>query len=105
MKFRILGPLEVVDGDTAITVDAPKLRTLLAVLLLHANEIVSSERLIDEIWGEDPPATAPKVVQTYVSQLRKAVGHDLIVTRRRGRVLAAVDADAGGGRTGAGMQS
>jgi predicted ATPase/DNA-binding SARP family transcriptional activator len=91
MKFRILGPLEVVDGDTAITFDAPKLRTLLAVLLLHANEIVSSQRLIDELWGEDPPRTAPKVVQTYVSQLRKAVGRGAIVTRPPGYMLLIED--------------
>src|SRR5215831_13952721 len=87
MEFRILGSLEVEDGRGAISFDAPKQRTLLAVLLLHANEVVSSERLIDELWGEGPPATATKVVQTYVSQLRKALGHDVIVTRSPGYML------------------
>src|SRR5262245_9450183 len=87
MQFRILGPLEVADGQGAISFDAPKQRTLLAVLLLHANEVVSTERLIDELWGEDPPATATKVVQTYVSQLRKALGSDAIVTRLPGYML------------------
>src|SRR5262245_47869447 len=97
MQFRILGPLEVADGHGAISFDAPKQRTLLAVLLLHANEVVSSERLIDELWGDSPPATAGKVVQTYVSQLRKALGHEMIVTRPPGYVLqveeGALDAD------------
>src|SRR5262245_39047825 len=87
MQFRILGPLEVADGHGAISFDAPKQRTLLAVLLLHANEVVSSERLIDELWGESPPATATKVVQTYVSQLRKALGPGAIVTRPPGYML------------------
>src|SRR5262245_60078552 len=87
MQFRILGPLEVEDGHRAISFDAPKQRTLLAVLLLHPNEVVSSERLIDELWGERPPATANKVVQTYVSQLRKALGPDTIVTRPPGYTL------------------
>ena len=87
MEFRILGPLEVTDGGGGISFDAPKQRALLGVLLLHPNEVVSSERLIDELWGERPPATATKVVQTYVSQLRRAVGPDLIVTRTPGYLL------------------
>src|SRR5262245_54164890 len=87
MEFRILGPLEIGDGHGAISFDAPKQRTLLGVLLLHANEIVSSERLVDELWGERPPATATKIVQNYVSQLRKALGPDVIVTRSPGYML------------------
>ena len=91
MQFRILGPLEVADGHGAISFDAPKQRTLLAVLLLHANEVVSSERLIDEVWGAKPPATAAKVMQTYISQLRKALGSDAIVTRPPGYTLQVED--------------
>ena len=60
---------------------------MLGVLLLYPNEVVSTERLIDELWGERPPATAVKVVQTYVSQLRKLLGDDLIATRPPGYVL------------------
>ena len=84
MQFRILGPLEVANGDGPIAFDAPKQRALLGVLLLHPNEVVSSERLIDELWGERPPATAGKVVQTYVSQLRRALGAETIATRPPG---------------------
>jgi DNA-binding SARP family transcriptional activator len=93
VDFRILGPLEVADGHSAISFDAPKQRTLLGVLLLHPDEVVSSERLIDELWGERPPTTAIKVVQNYVSQLRRAVGPDLIVTRPPGYLLR-IDGDA-----------
>ncbi|MFL5931010.1 MAG: BTAD domain-containing putative transcriptional regulator [Gaiellaceae bacterium] len=68
-------------------------RALLAVLLLHANEVVSSDRLIDGLWGERPPATASKVLQNAVSQLRRALGDGLIVTRAPGYLLR-VEPDA-----------
>ena len=73
MEFHILGPLEVVRQGRALEIGAGKQRTLLAVLLLHANEVVSTDRLIDELWGEQAPATAPKIVQGYVSRLRKVL--------------------------------
>src|SRR5262249_17986854 len=65
-------------------------RTLLAVLLLHPNQVVERERLIDELWGEAPPATAAQALNVYVSQLRKGLardGDDVIVTRSPGYVL------------------
>jgi DNA-binding SARP family transcriptional activator len=71
MEFRLLGPLEVVRDDGPLPLGGPKPRALLALLLLHANETLSRERLIDELWGEKPPATATKALQVYVSQLRK----------------------------------
>jgi predicted ATPase/DNA-binding SARP family transcriptional activator len=92
IEFRILGPLEIADGDGEIPLDAPKQRALLGVLLLHPNEVVSSGRLIDEVWGERPPATAAKLVQTYVSQLRKALGPEVVATRPPGYQLH-VEAD------------
>jgi DNA-binding SARP family transcriptional activator/streptogramin lyase len=87
VRFRVLGPLELENGKGAVALDAPKQRALLGVLLLHPNEAVSSERLIDELWGERPPATATKVLQTYVSQLRRVVGADTIITRPPGYAL------------------
>src|SRR6266581_4535361 len=83
MEYRILGPLEVVDEGEPVPLGRLKERLVLAVLLLHANEFVSRERLIDELWGELPPPTAKKAVNVYVSQLRKALtrnGHDPIAT-------------------------
>jgi DNA-binding SARP family transcriptional activator len=74
MDFRILGPLEVVDGDEPVTVPGVKERGVLAILLLHANELVSAERLIDELWSDEPPASARKSVQVRVANLRKALG-------------------------------
>jgi DNA-binding SARP family transcriptional activator len=89
MQFRVLGPLEVVTGDGAVDVGAGKRRALLANLIIHANEVVSAERLIDELWGEHPPATAAKSVHVYVSQLRRALSADgqMLATRGSGYVI------------------
>ena len=94
MEYRILGPLEVVEGGGPVPLGRLKERLVLAVLLLHPNEFVSRERLIDELWGGSPPPTARKAVNVYVSQLRKALGvngHDPIATADGGYRIA-VDA-------------
>jgi DNA-binding SARP family transcriptional activator len=87
MEFRILGPLEVAEGGVPVALGAPKQRALLAVLLLHANEVVSAERLVDELWGEAPPARAAKLVQHYVSGLRKVLPAGVLLTRAPGYLL------------------
>ena len=87
MEFRVLGPLEAVADGRVVALDAAKPRALLAILLLHANEPVASDRLIEDLWAGRPPATSAKVLQTYISQLRKALGNDLIVTRPGGYEL------------------
>ncbi|HEX4746359.1 MAG TPA: BTAD domain-containing putative transcriptional regulator [Gaiellaceae bacterium] len=87
MEFRILGPLEVRENGRAIEVGSTKPRALLAVLLLNANRVVSSDVLIASIWGDRPPETAAKALQVYVSQLRKALGRDRIATRSPGYQL------------------
>jgi DNA-binding SARP family transcriptional activator len=80
--------LEVRDGDRAITVGGARQRALLAVLLLHAGETLSGDRLIDELWGDRPPPTAAKTVQVYISRLRRALGGDgMIATREHGYEL------------------
>ena len=58
MEFRVLGPLEVEDGGSALSLGGPKQRAVLAYLLLHVNQAVTTDRLIDQVWGERPPATA-----------------------------------------------
>src|SRR3954468_21974612 len=74
MEFQILGPLEVRGDLGAVALGGIKPRAVLAVLLLHANEPVSAERLAVALWGEDAPAGAVKTVQVHVSRLRKALG-------------------------------
>jgi DNA-binding SARP family transcriptional activator len=75
VESRILGPLEVVEDGQQVALGTMKERLVLGVLLLHANEFVSRERLIDDLWGEAPPPTARKAVNVYLSKLRKALGH------------------------------
>src|ERR687895_557159 len=89
MDFRLLGPLEASDDDRLVPLGGVKQRSLLAVLLLHANELVSSDRLVDQLWGASPPATASKSIQVYVSRLRKALGNDRIATHPPGYILRA----------------
>ena len=74
MEFRILGPLEVIEGGEAIRLPGPKQRSLLALLLLHANEVVSSDRLIDELWPGEAAEQGAAALQASVSRLRKALG-------------------------------
>jgi DNA-binding SARP family transcriptional activator len=73
VEFRILGPLEVVEDGEEVALGTLKERLVLGVLLLHANEFVSRERLIDDLWGEAPPPTARKAVNVYLSKIRKAL--------------------------------
>ena len=95
MEIRLLGLVEASDDGRALPLGGPKPRGLLAMLALHANSPVSADRLIEGLWGDRPPATAPKLVQVLVSQLRKQLaGADAeIVTRGRGYELR-VDPDA-----------
>jgi DNA-binding SARP family transcriptional activator/DNA-binding beta-propeller fold protein YncE len=93
MEFRILGPLEVRDGHGPLELAAARRRSLLAVLLLNANEAVSGERLVDELWGERAPRKASKVVQGHVSALRKLLGAARIATRPAGYVIEVDDAE------------
>ena len=76
MEFRILGPLEVLDEGLPVPLGTLKERIVLAVLLLHANEVVSRERLIDDLWGAAPPPTAKKAVSVYLSKLRKTLARN-----------------------------
>jgi DNA-binding SARP family transcriptional activator len=87
-EFRLLGPVEAVIGGRPVALGGAKQRALLAALSLHANEAVSTGRLIEALWGEDAPASAAKSLQVHVSRLR----HDLaqrVVTRAPGYVLEA----------------
>jgi len=85
MEFQVLGPLEVRRDGRAVAVPGGKPRAVLALLVLHANEAVSAERLAVALWGEDAPAGAVRTVQVYVSRLRRALGdEELLVTSRAG---------------------
>jgi DNA-binding SARP family transcriptional activator len=87
LEVGLLGPLVVSKGGRPIPVAGPKPRALLAILALDAGRVVSADRLVEELWPEQPPGTAGHAVQVYVSQLRKALGADAISTQRPGYVL------------------
>ena len=116
MDFLILGPLEARRDGRELPLGGTKQRALLALLLLQRNEVVSTDRLIDGLWGEQPPATALKVVHTYVSRLRRLLGPhgaagSRLITRPPGYLLEVTPEEAdldrtravrpgGGARTG-----
>jgi predicted ATPase/DNA-binding SARP family transcriptional activator len=87
MEFRILGPLEVEAGGRLLRLGGPRQRAVVAVLLLHANEVVSQDRLIDDVWGDSPPETARDMLRIFVSKARKVLGHGVLNTRSPGYVL------------------
>src|SRR5215213_7244648 len=87
LEFRILGPLEVLDEGNPVGLGGRNQRAVLALLLLRANEPVSAERLVDQLWGEHPPRTATTSLQNTVSQLRKLLGPGLLLTRSSGYAL------------------
>jgi len=94
MRFRNLGLLEAWEDGRELPLGRGRQRALLALLLLHANEFVSTDRLIDDLWGEGSPPSAPKVLQGYVSKLRRGLPPDAIVTRGSGYLLRVTDTDA-----------
>jgi len=94
LDFRVLGPLQVAANGTFLPLGGAKQRAVLALLLLHANEVVSTDRLIDDLWGDSPPESAANMLQGYVSHLRKVLEpgsergeHELLVSRSPGYVL------------------
>jgi DNA-binding SARP family transcriptional activator len=93
VEYRVLGPLEVWSDGRQVPLGGGRQRDLLAMLLLHAGEVVSRERLIDGLWGEGAPESADKIVQNHVSHLRRSLGPDTVLTRGRGYQL-----DLDGGR-------
>ena len=97
-EYRILGPLEVSRDTLPLAVGGRRERTILGILLLHAGEVVSLERLIDGVWGEARPTSAKHMVHECVSQLRRTVGGDSIMTRAPGYVLVPPDEPLDSGR-------
>jgi len=94
VEFRILGPLEVEGATGEIQLGGRKPRSLLALLLLHANEVVSARRLIELLWDDEPPADAAKALQVHVSRLRRALGPEDVLQTHGGGYLLRVGAES-----------
>ncbi len=98
MQFSILGTLEVEHDGRPVSISAPKVRHMLALLLLRANQMVSVDAAAEELWGQHPPRTSLTTVQTYVYTLRKlfnahteTTGTEILATRSRGYILRIAD--------------
>ena len=89
LQFRILGPLEISDGESTLRLGGLRQRSLLGLLLLNANRVVSTDSLIDALWGEEPPRAATTSLHNGVSQLRRLLGPDVVETRAPGYLLHA----------------
>src|SRR3954470_15986019 len=87
VDFALLGSMQVRRDGVPLELGGLRQRSLLALLVLQANELVATDRLVDELWGHDPPDAAVKTVQVYVARLRKLLGAGAIVTRTPGYVL------------------
>ena len=88
IEFRVLGPLQVLDDGRPLALGGLKQRGALAALLLERNRVVPRDRLVDALWGDDPPASAANSVQVYVSKLRKLLGEDGgLATEQPGYIL------------------
>ncbi|MDP9388617.1 MAG: AAA family ATPase, partial [Actinomycetota bacterium] len=86
-EVRVLGPLAVLVDGEPVDLTSRKQRALVALLALRAGQVLSVDRLVDDLWGERPPATARHALQVHVSNLRKLLGPDTVVTERPGYVL------------------
>ena len=98
MRFGVLGPIELWIDGRPVRLGGPKQRALLAFLLLHANEAVSRDRLIDALWGDSPPPSASESLDAYIYRLRKLVGRDRLARRGSGYVLSAETGEVDAGR-------
>jgi len=87
MEYRVLGPIEALDGDRRLDLGGPKQRALLAVLLFAANRVVARGELVDSLWPEGAPSTAATAVQVYVSRLRKTLPEGVLRTQAPGYVM------------------
>lgn len=98
MEFRILGPVDVLQDGEPLAVGHPKQRSVLAVLLVEPNRLIPTSRLIDRVWGEDPPTSARNVLYGHIGRLRSILTtqgrHDVTLFRRSGGYQLSVDPDA-----------
>jgi DNA-binding SARP family transcriptional activator len=84
LEYRILGPVEVVGETGPLSLGGPRQRAVLALLILNAGSVVSTDRTVDQIWGEHPPKAVVASLQNFVAQLRRLLGADALVRKPPG---------------------
>ncbi|UVO14684.1 AAA family ATPase [Mycobacterium sp. SVM_VP21] len=94
MELGVLGPLQARRDGAPVTIPGAKPRAILTMLGLHGGSVVSAETLIDLLWGDEPPRTASKALQTHISSLRRALGDGFVLTEGTGWILNTTEVDA-----------
>src|ERR1700739_1263957 len=94
VELGVLGPLQVRQHGAPVTIPGAKPRAILTMLGLHGGSVVSADTLVELLWGEDPPRTAAKALQTHISSLRRALGDGFVLTEGVGWTLAESEVDA-----------
>src|SRR6201982_382688 len=94
VELGVLGPLQVRQGGAPVSIPGAKPRAILTMLGLHDGSVVSADTLVELLWGEDPPRTAAKALQTHISSLRRALGEGFVLTEGAGWTLAESEVDA-----------
>src|ERR1700744_1851784 len=94
MELGVLGPLQVRQDGTPVTIPGAKPRAILTMLGLHGGSVVSADALVELLWGDDPPRTADKALQTHISLLRRTLGDGFVLTAGTGWTLAESGVDA-----------
>ncbi len=94
MELGVLGPLQVRQYGLPVVIPGAKPRAILTMLGLYAGSVLPADVLIELLWGDDPPRTAEKALQTHISSLRRTLGEGVVVTEGVGWTLAGVDVDA-----------
>ena len=94
VELGVLGPLQVRQGGAPVTIPGAKPRAILTMLGLHGGSVVSADTLVELLWGEDPPRTAAKALQTHISSLRRTLGDGFVLTEGAGWTLAGTEVDA-----------
>lgn len=94
VELGVLGPLQVRQYGLPVVIPGAKPRAILTMLGLYAGSVLPADVLIELLWGDDPPRTAEKALQTHISSLRRTLGEGVVVTEGVGWTLAGVDVDA-----------
>src|SRR5689334_23823488 len=94
VELGVLGPLQVRQDGAFVVIPGAKPRAILTMLGLHCGSVVPADTLVELLWGQDPPRTAAKALQTHISSLRRALGDGFVLTQGAGWALADSEVDA-----------
>jgi DNA-binding SARP family transcriptional activator len=94
VELGVLGPLQVRQYGLPVSIPGAKPRTILTILGLHGGSVVSADTLVELLWGDDPPRTAAKALQTHISSLRRVLGDGFVLTQGTGWTLSTTEIDA-----------